>query len=268
MGNIGGLRRVQSLTLAVIVAFTLCLNVLAQARKQAQVGGGSSAVGVLLLRGRHPFCTASIVNSPRGNLIITAAHCLGRKLASTLMFAPYYHDASAPLGEWQVTGQVFPPGWFPYGNINQDFAFLIVRGDVQARAGAESLGFSLPAPASVRVEAYSLAGRLTICDRRPGVIEAAGQQQLSFACPGYAKASSGGPFLTGISKLSGLGTIVGVIGGYQHGGNSSSLSYSSPFGGVLHRLYSSMTRVSEDPGGNELTELSATLAASLARHGG
>jgi hypothetical protein len=267
MGDIGGLRRAQSLGLAAIVTFTLCLNVLAQTRNQAQVRG-SSPVGVLLLRGQHPFCTASIVNSPRGNLIITAAHCLGRKLASTLMFAPYYYDHSAPLGEWRVTGQVFPPGWFPYGNINQDFAFLIVRGDVQARAGAESLGFSLPAPASVRVEAYSLTGRLTICDRRPGVIAAAGQHQLSFACPGYAKASSGGPFLTDINKLSGLGTIVGVIGGYQDGGSSSSLSYSSPFGLVLHKLYSAMTGVNEDTRGKGLAALSVTLGGSLARPGG
>jgi hypothetical protein len=258
MRNIRGLRRAQSLGLAVIVAFTLCLNVLAQAREHAQVRG-SSAVGALL-RGRRPFCTASIVNSPRGNLIITAAHCLGRRLASTLMFAPYYHDERAPFGEWHVTGQVFPPGWFPYGNVNQDFAFLTVRGDVQARAGAESLGFSLPAPASVRVEAYSLAGRLTICDRRPGVIAAAGQQQLSFACPGYANASSGGPFLTDISKK-GLGTIVGIIGGYQRGGSSPSMSYSSPFGTVLHQLYSSMTHAGEDAQGEGLAALPGTLTA-------
>jgi hypothetical protein len=256
-----------SLGLVAITAFVLCLNALAQAREQAQVRG-SSAVGVLMLQGQHPFCTASIVNSPRGNLIITAAHCLGRKLASTLMFAPYYYGDSAPLGEWQVTGQVFPPGWFPYGNINQDFAFLAVRGDVQARAGAESLGFSLPAPASVRVEAYSLAGRLTICERRPGVIAVAGQHQLSFACPGYAKASSGGPFLTGINQQSGLGTIVGVIGGYQHGGSTSVMSYSSPFGGVLHQLYGSMTRVGEDPGSEGLAALLATLGGNLARPGG
>jgi hypothetical protein len=266
MGDIGGLRRAQSLALVVIVAFTLGLNVMAQAGKQVQVQArGSSAVGVLLLQGQHPFCTASIVNSPRGNLIITAAHCLGRKLASTLMFAPYYDDESAPLGEWQVTGQVFPPGWF-HGDVNQDFAFLIVRGDVQARAGAESLGFSLPVPASVRVEAYSLVGRLTICERRPGVIAVAGQHQLSFACPGYAKASSGGPFLTDIDQQSGLGTIVGVIGGYQHGGSTSSMSYSSPFGGVLHKLYGSMTRVNADPGSEGLAALLATLGGNLAQH--
>jgi hypothetical protein len=98
------LRGWPSLGLVGITAFVLCLNALAQAREHARLSG-RSPVGVLRLRGQHPFCTASIVNSPRGNLIITAAHCLGRKLASTLMFAPYYYDESAPLGEWQVTGR-------------------------------------------------------------------------------------------------------------------------------------------------------------------
>jgi hypothetical protein len=264
--NIAGLRQAQSLSLAVIVAFTLCLNVLAGTRENDQVSG-STAVGVLLLRGQHPFCTASVVNSPRGNLIITAAHCLGRRLAPTLMFAPYYHDKKAPLGEWQVTGQVFPPGWFPYGNINQDFALLTVQGDVQAHAGAESLGFSLPPPVLVRVEGYSLVGRLTICDRRPGLIAAAGQRQLSFDCPGYTNASSGGPFLTGINGQSGLGTIVGIIGGYQKGGSTSSVSYSSPFGLILHRMYDAMTRVSQDTAAEPCLGFSAwSLGGSIGGH--
>jgi len=46
------------------------------------------------------------------------------------MFAPSYRDDRAPLGEWHVTGQVFPAGWFPHGDINEDFAFLTVHGDV------------------------------------------------------------------------------------------------------------------------------------------
>jgi hypothetical protein len=73
----------------------------------------------------------------RGDLILTAAHCLGRRIAATLMSAPSYDNDSAPFGEWQVTGQVFPAGWFPHRDINEDFAFLAVHGDVQARAGAE-----------------------------------------------------------------------------------------------------------------------------------
>jgi hypothetical protein len=229
--------------LAVIVAFGVGAAVLVHDAGDTKHGwnGESTAVGALILR-RHPFCTASIVNSPGGNLIITAAHCLGRRLASTLMFAPYYTHKQAPLGEWHVTGQVFPVGWFPYGNINEDFAFLTVRGDVQARAGAERLGYSWPVPSSVRVEGYSPAGKLTICSRRPGTIVAAGQQQLSFACPGYASASSGGPFLADIDGRSGVGIIVGIIGGYQKSGKTSAVSYSSPFGAVLHHLYGEMTQ--------------------------
>jgi hypothetical protein len=143
-----------------------------------------------------------------------------------------------------VTGQVFAPRWFPFGDVNQDFAFLTVHGDVQARAGSEKLGYSAPVPPSVRLEAYSLTGQLTVCNRRPDVIEAAGQQQLRLACPGFKNASSGGPFLIDINQNSGLGTVVGIIGGYQQGGDSPSVSYSSPFAGVLHHLYSSMTTAS------------------------
>jgi hypothetical protein len=243
----GKLRRpLRLVALAVIAALAVSALVLEHDARRAEAGG-STAVGALILH-RRPFCTASIVNSPGGDLIITAAHCLGRKLASTLMFAPYYAHKNAPLGEWHVTGQVFPPGWRPYGNINEDFAFLTVHGDVQARAGAERLGYSSPVPMWVRVEAYSLAGKLKICSRRPGTIIAAGQQQLSFACPGYSSASSGGPFLTDINGRSGLGIIVGIIGGYQQGGNTPAVSYSSPFGAVLHHLYAAMTQAGEGIG--------------------
>jgi hypothetical protein len=202
---------------------------------------GSSAVGVLLHGARRPFCTASVVNSPRGDLIITAAHCLGRKLGRTVMFAPNFRDGRAPFGEWHVSSEVFPAGWFSHRNVNQDFAFLTVRGDVQARAGAERLGYSSPVPASVFVEAYSLTGRVTICMRKPGTIMADGQAQLRFACPGFWSASSGGPFLTDINPRSGLGEMVGIIGGYQQGGASRSVSYSSPFGVVIHALYADLT---------------------------
>jgi hypothetical protein len=132
------------LGLATIAASVLSLNALGQTRELSRFPG-SSAVGVLL-HGRHPFCTASVVPSLRGDLILTAAHCLGRRLAATLMFAPSYGDDDAPFGEWHVTGQVFPAGWFPHRDINEDFAFLTVHGDVQARTGAERLGYSSPVP--------------------------------------------------------------------------------------------------------------------------
>jgi hypothetical protein len=77
--------------------------------------------------------------------------------------------------------------------------------------------------------------------RKPGTIMADGQAQLRFACPGFWSASSGGPFLTDINPRSGLGEMVGIIGGYQQGGASRSVSYSSPFGVVIHALYADLT---------------------------
>jgi hypothetical protein len=217
----------------------LGLNALPLRHERPRVRG-SRAVGVLLRAWGQPFCTASVVPSPRGNVIVTAAHCLGPTLGSPVTFAPAYRDRRAPLGTWRVTGQAFAPGWLPRRDVNLDFAFLTVRGDVQARAGAEAIGYSSPVPALVRVEGYSQAGLLTVCSRRPGVVTEAGQTQLTFGCPGYADASSGGPFLTGIDRRTGLGTIVGLIGGYHQGGTSPSLSYSSPFGEVVHQLYHSV----------------------------
>jgi hypothetical protein len=69
-----------------------------------------------------------------------------------------------------------------------------------------------------------------------------GQAELRFDCPGYSNASSGAPFLSAISPKSGQGSVVGVIGGYQQGGDEPSVSYSSPIGTVLHTLYSKLAQ--------------------------
>jgi hypothetical protein len=65
---------------------------------------------------------------------------------------------------------------------------------------------------------------------------------LQFDCPGYSNASSGAPFLSDISPKSGQGDVVGVIGGYQQGGDKPAVSYSSPIGPVLHRIYSRLAQ--------------------------
>ena len=67
-------------------------------------------------------------------------------------------------------------------------------------------------------------------------------QLNQFGCQGFLNGSSGGPFLTGISRKSGLGTIVGVVGGYQQGGNSPDVSYSSPLSSAIMSLYQEIVR--------------------------
>ncbi len=205
---------------------------------------GSGAVGALVIMNRNgtvnrAFCTASVVSSPAGNLILTSAHCLGRVPVSAMAFVPGYRGSSdqAPSGVWRVTAQTFPPHWFPGGNINLDFAFLTVHGDVQAKAGSEALGSSSPVPASVQVIGYTVAGDPVTCTRPPTTITAAGHRQLKFSCGGYDAEASGGPFLVNVSATTGNGTVIGVVGGYQQGGDTPAISYSSPFSADIEAVY-------------------------------
>ncbi len=237
-------RRIISLGLSVMLIFGLYATWL-QLQNDARWDPGSSAVGALFVDSfgiivGAPFCTATIVPSVKGNLLITAAHCLGKVPVSDIVYAPFYHSGVRPFGTWRVTSQVFPPDWLPGGTPNSDFAFLTVNGDVQARAGAEWLGISSPVPASVTVEGYLLAGGMTVCTKKPTTIEVDSQPELKLTCSGFPNGSSGGPFLVGISKKSGLGTIVGVVGGYQQGGDSSDVEYSAPFGSSVISLYKTL----------------------------
>jgi V8-like Glu-specific endopeptidase len=213
--------------------------------------GAGKAVGALVVLrngvARRAACTATVVSSRAGNLLITAAHCLGTIPLKALAFIPDYRGPSGhyPYGMWHVTAQRFPPGWYPGGNINRDFAFLTVKGDVQARVGAETLGSSSPVPASVQVIGYGMDGKsLIACTTRPATITAAGQRQLKFTCGKYSDAASGAPFLVHVNAKTGHGTLVGVIGGYHQGGNRPTVSYSSPFGATLEAFYTTVAGLS------------------------
>jgi V8-like Glu-specific endopeptidase len=241
--------------LAVLTVFTVLMGLMALtaalgiwtiphrvAPNEAVAFSGIPTVGALLVEGRtEPVCTASVVWSASGDLLLTAAHCLGHTLRHDLTFAPGYHDGRAPFGTWEVVRQFMPAGWFPRRRadtgVNIDFAFLVVHGDVQRYTGAEIVGSSSPAPARVRVVGYvNHTDRYPItCVRQPQTVTVEGQRQLKFVCGGYAGATSGAPFLVGKR-------VVGVLGGYEKGGIWRSVSYSSPFGPALHVFYREVTR--------------------------
>lgn len=60
-------------------------------------------------------------------------------------------------------------------------------------------------------------------------------QGLRFDCPGFTAGTSGGPLLT--DPPSAHSRVVGVIGGYEEGGDSPSVSYSPVFGAAILNLY-------------------------------
>ena len=49
--------------------------------------------------------------------------------------------------------------------------------------------------------------------------------------------TSGSPWVTHFDRLTRTGTIVGVIGGYQEGGDTAAVSYSSYLGSAVQHLY-------------------------------
>jgi V8-like Glu-specific endopeptidase len=209
---------------------------------------GVAAVGALFTRshgrlGKH-FCTASVVHSVAGDLLITAAHCMaGRSLrpAGSIEFAPGYHSGRFPDGRWPVTAVYVDHNWSARHDPNDDVAFLKVTkaGErIERRTGAEVLSVSQKPPMTVRVIGYPDAtSRPVKCTNVARAFDRGPLRQLVFDCGSYTDGTSGGPFLLHVSSKTGDGDVVGVIGGYQQGGNSPNVSYSPRFGRAVLALY-------------------------------
>jgi hypothetical protein len=193
--------------------------------------------------GSH-FCTASVVDSPDGDLILTAAHCMAgfsEARPSGVAFVPGYADGTTPAGIWPVTRIFVDSAWAADANPNDDFAFLTVaqsgNTSLQSITGAENLGTDVPSAGMMRVIGYPDAGNEPIiCRNRTTMFSAT---QIQFDCDNFTNGTSGGPFLVGAGGPGhgGYGTVVGVIGGYEQGGDSPNISYSAIFGQNVQALY-------------------------------
>ena len=68
-----------------------------------------------------------------------------------------------------------------------------------------------------------------------------GTRQMVFDCDNYTNGTSGGPFLAHVSPATGDGWVIGVIGGYQQGGDTPNVSYSPRFFSSVLKLYQTAT---------------------------
>jgi V8-like Glu-specific endopeptidase len=205
---------------------------------------GTPAVGALfaLSKGRlRHFCTAAMVRSPAGDLGITAAHCLqGRRLgrSSVVYFAPGYHAGRFPFGRWRVTSALTDRSWRRTQDPDDDVAFFLITRGIEKVTGAELLVTGTRLPQRVTVTGYPDARRRPVTCRAPArALARKGLAQLVFDCGGFTAGTSGSPFLTRVRKATGTGQIIGVIGGYQQGGDSPQVSYSARFGHTIAVLY-------------------------------
>jgi Trypsin len=193
---------------------------------------------------RH-FCTASVVRSPSGDLLLTAAHCVSGRRLGTFAFVPEYRDGRSPDGVWPVRRVIMGHGWTAAASPDDDVAFLQVQrppgaaASLQSRTGAERLGIGQPAGQWVRVTGYPNTAAAPVSCGHWAV--AFGPAELRFDCAGFADGTSGSALLADVNPLTGLGTVAGVIGGYQQGGESTSVSYADRLGANVAALYREAT---------------------------
>ncbi len=175
-------------------------------------------------------CTASVVHSPHGDTLITAAHCVSGSGAG-MVFVPGQHGTRAPYGRWVVTAAHVEPKWVTRQDPDGDVAFLTVaartingvRTTIERAAGAYTLGSTAVRGQQVTVTGYPAGGT-----NNPITCTATAYLTKEFPsidCRGYVSGTSGTPWL----HVTRHGTaIVGVIGGLNQGGCHDYTSYSSP----------------------------------------
>ncbi|GAA2131946.1 hypothetical protein GCM10009760_06320 [Kitasatospora kazusensis] len=195
----------------------------------------SSRVGALFVgavaAGNHS-CTASVLHSSTKNLILTAAHCI--VTPDGLSFAPGYHDGQAPYGSWPVTKAYTTTGWSQGGDPDEDFAILQVGQNggrnIEDVVGGNILGLQVDFSTVVRLYGYPDTSEVPLLCTNATSRQDTYQRRID--CPSYAAGTSGGPWIdTDTAK------VVGVIGGYQQGGDTDDTSYSAYFDHTIEDLY-------------------------------
>ena len=182
-------------------------------------------VGAIFLDGGNQHvCTGAVVHSARGNLVMTAAHCLAR--ASQIAFAPGFGGDAPPTDLWTADAVYLAPRWIANKDPRADYAIARVNSDhggtVESHIGlALSLGMAPPSGSRVTVVGYpsGVGGSPIGCQASTGVTDTGFP---SLACEGLVGGTSGAPWVSGT-------TVTGLIGGLEGGGCAENVSYSAPF---------------------------------------
>lgn len=182
-------------------------------------------IGAIFLGGdTWHTCSASVLDTPSRDLILTAAHCLTDGVETT--FVPGFHNTVA--GPWHVGSVYLDQRWLATQDPQADFAIArVTREDgasVEAAAGGGlTLGLA-PAPGTaVTVTGYPMGegGGPLGCR---GFTASAEKGFPSLPCAGLTDGFSGAPWLVG-------STVTGLVGGLDGGGCDDDVSFSPHFDG-------------------------------------
>jgi V8-like Glu-specific endopeptidase len=203
---------------------------------------GVATVGALFFTTgtQKHFCTASVVNSTAGDLVLTAAHCVySTGYVANVAYVPKYHSGTRPYGTWTVQAITVAATWRTAHDPNRDFAFLTVAPlngkEIQAVTGGLTLGINRAYAHAIEVIGYNDTDDVPVrCATQSFEFTPA---QLEFYCHDFRGGTSGGPWISSYNPSTGTGVVRGVIGGYEEGGYYEWASYSAHFGAAIQALY-------------------------------
>ncbi|MFE2169302.1 trypsin-like serine peptidase [Streptomyces sp. NPDC059447] len=199
-------------------------------------------VGVLMAGGEH-WCTASVVDSPKGNVVATAAHCVAPAgeagqpgevahdglAIGELAFAPAFSGegkGDRPLGVWKVRSIHVDDRWTKWGEETADFAFLTLAPDEDGRSVQQAVGGAAEAPKPEWTSGYDRD--VTVVgypesDHNPKNKPVSCTTQtrhddndpdmLYMSCAGFWTGTSGSPWIADRGGPGHPGRLIGVLSG-------------------------------------------------------
>ncbi|TXC97810.1 trypsin-like serine protease [Streptomyces sp. ISID311] len=189
------------------------------------------------------FCTASVVQSPGRNMLITAAHCAydidAGSTVDDLVFAPDYRDGDEPTGLWKVKKVIVDDRWAKSQDEDLDVAFLVLDKksgkEIQDVLGGNTLGIDRGFDNDVKITGYPTSRNTPIsCQNRTTKFS---DTQLRIQCTDFEGGTSGSPWLADYDPKSHTGTVIGVLGGHEGGGDEDDVSYAAYFDDDIAKLY-------------------------------
>ncbi|WP_188316346.1 trypsin-like serine peptidase [Solihabitans fulvus] len=221
-----------------LLSATAATATAATAPRDAAPTGAIPTVGALSLVGYGQICTGTVLNTPKHNIVLTAAHCIDHLVVhppgSAFSFTPGYDTASgnqAPYGKWSVKAYHLPSKrGILHRNPDYDVALFELNPNGQGQniqdvVGGQDYQINAPISGSITSIGYPIAakGRPYYCGVPVTVHPVSGHKDEFQADCGkaFGDGVSGAAFLVNYDANTQHGTVVASVGGDNEGGDSS-----------------------------------------------
>lgn len=223
-------------------------------------------LGKGMYRKEDYVCSGSVINTPVGNVVLTAGHCVidpetGTKTNTEMIFIPGYRNQSAPHGVWHAEFFTTTETWKNTAksgsspNEGGDLAFVGLKDneageDVEDAVGALGIGFDQPCNQAYTQFGYPAEapynGELlyshTTGYAGPDINSNFSPEPMKIASD-FTRGASGGPWAVGIGTSASPPTVLSLTAygyesqpGYLYGpyfGEAAKRAYGASFSKIL-----------------------------------